>query len=510
MKSIREYKNGKNAPSLNQILCQSLWYSQCCVLSVAFMSGFGIPWNYDENMVREWLNPNDIKKDELNVHENMTVLRAVYKKGNPHYCNAYNGNIDDYQNYLWDDNSFKKTITPSSQAYLIMDEIMLAKYFHNCAKGCYRESKNINGKIVDSHLLINSAKIQGKFASDYLRNEDGLFVSKKDISENPYGDPVLEDQEEQPDISDQALMLKAFSMLSYACKNPDYPMFEDEGFSLEFKKYADELYVVFKDSYDEIFESKTKDICSVISASIEYCRLCESKPDAANFITSLALELDSRIDMSGNVLRFPYENKLSSNSTCFMVLKTLMESYRFTGIEKFLNTAKALYRKLNLLWNSNACLYALDSDDKYRYTARDVSFVIAGLNSLRLFADGDMAGDAKSKLIYYFNNAVNNSKISQSRFAPPSVSDFETLFNNKRFKDGKVDSPFSDSDIPDHLDIEIAPVFAKKFTYKTKKNNFSINSSSFYSEYALCLAFEMLQMNYPEIECFYSKDGAEF
>lgn len=504
MKSIKQYKESKSNSTLSGILGQSLWYARCCVLSVSFMSGFGLPWNYDDARFNMWFDILHNDENKYEIPENVTILRSIYKKGDPHYSNTYNGNDKDYRNFMWDDSSFKKIITPAAQAYLIMDEIMLAKYFHKCMDDEYKISENHSEKLTTSLLLINSAIVQVQFASDYLRNSDGLFVSKTDLSQNSYGDPYLEEVDGLPTVSDQALVLKALSMLSDSLMDDKLPLFKDNSDALSVKKYADEIFQVFLDSPDEIFNSKTRDLCNVISSSIQYYALSQNKDAVFDYITRLALELESRVDMSGNLTRFPFENKLTSNSSCFTAIKALMEAYKFTGIYKFLNTSITLYKKLNLLWDPVNNLYLLDNEDKYKYTLRDIGSVISGLNALRLFANDDYKNDAGSKLLRFFNSAVNSSKLVQSSMPPPPDRDFESFFNCLRSGSESVAyGDFCNVDIPQALESGIAPVFAKKFTFSPKKRKFDINSCSFYSEYALFTASEMLQMNYPEIQCFY-------
>lgn len=507
MKSIKGHQYNKSDLKLNNILGQSLWYARCGTLSVSLMSGFGLPWNYDGTRVREWLRVLDNRIIENNIPENLMLLRAVYKKGSPHYYNAYNGNRNDYQNFLWDDSSFKKIITPTSQSYLIMDEIMLAKYFCDCSNIDFQETENIAEKKALSLYLINSAVIQAQFMSDYLRNYDGLFISKIDKSESPYGQPHLEDIDKQPAVSEQALALEAFCMLANTLENKAYPLLENPDFSTICKKYAEEIYVMFHNSFDDIFLGKTKELCNIISACIEYYKTNPNDKDILNYITTLSLELESRIDMSGNVLRFPDHGSLTSNSSCFLAVKTLIQAYKVTGIYKFQKSADLVYKKLNLLWDPYSNLYSLDSDDKYKYTLRDVGSVIGGLNAIRLFGEDEYRQDSEYKLVSFFNAAVNTSGLVQASQPPPRLDDCEGYFSCSRNNtDSIIYEDFCSPGIPQSLEAGLAPVFGKKFTYKPKKRKYNINSTSFYSDYALYTVNEMFYMAYPFIHCYYEKE----
>jgi hypothetical protein len=184
----------------------------------------------------------------------------------------------------------------------------------------------------------------------------------------------------------------------------------------------------------------------------------------------------------------------------------LIEAYAITEIHKFLDCAYLIYNKLNLLWDPINSLYSLDNDDKYKYTLKDVGCVIAGLNSMRLFGEGGYKTEACDKLITFFNSSLNNSGLVQASFPPPTLDDWEghkrCLINNR---DSIINEDFCHSDIPQVFDVSTAPVFAKKFTFKPKKQKFKVNSDSFYSEYALFTVNELLCMNYPDIECFHKK-----
>lgn len=487
LKSIKEHQSDKSSFSLQNILGQSLWYAMSSILSVSVMSGFGLPWNYDSTKVSEWLNPLQDRSAENIVPENLAILRAVYKKGDPHYNNAYNGNRNDYQNFLWSESSFKKVITPTSQSYLIMDEVMLAKYLYNGPESELRSKGNLFENKDLSLILMNSAILQCQFMSDYLRNGNGLFISKLDITQNQYGEPDLEIAEKTPVICEQAFALEAFSMVSRFLKNDENNVFHNSKMSESAGKLAEQIYDMFQDSPEDVYGSKTRDLCSIISSCIQYYKSNEDDGTILNYITMLCLELESRIDMSGNVLRLPDEDSFTSSSSSFMVMKTLIQAYRVTGIYKFQSSASLLYKKLNLLWSPSCSLYLLDDDDKYKYTLRDVGSVLGGLNAVRLFGEDELRDEAKKKLMSFFNSAVNTSGIVQASVSPPSADHYEN---------------FCHPGIPECLEVGIAPVFAKKFTYKPKKHKFNINSSAFYSDYALYTANEMLCMNYPGFDCF--------
>jgi hypothetical protein len=68
---------------------------------------------------------------------------------------------------------------------------------------------------------------------------------------------------------------------------------------------------------------------------------------------------------------------------------------------------------------------------------------------------------------------------------------------------------FCSRDIPQSVESGVAPVFGKKFTYKPKKHSYKLNSSSFYSDYALLAMNEFLYMSYPEIDCFHGRVSIE-
>jgi len=470
------------------------------------MSGFGLLWNYNDARVEEWCSILDKKDVKHLFPENVSILRAVYKKGNPRFANAYNGNSRDFQNFLWEDSSFKKVITPSAQSYLIMDEIMLAKYLYDCSKIDAAGVKNQKEKQFLSILLTNSAVIQGEFLSDAMRNYDGLFVSKADKTENPFGSPELEETGEPPSITDQALAMEAFSMLSSTLNDSRYPAFKDEEKALTMKKWAEEIYSMLLESPEDVFYSKTRDLCNIISACIEYARANQYDKDIINYTTELALELESRLDMSGNLLRYPDENNLTSSTSCFLAIKALVQACRITGIYKFLSAASLLYKKLNLLWDPSCSLYSLDGEDKYKYTLRDVGSVIAGLNALRLFGEEDLREDAQEKFANFFDSAINQSRLIHSCVPPPDMEDCEGYASAMyRGSDTVEYRDFCHPDTPQYLELSVAPVFAKKFTYKPKKRKYSINSSSFYSDYALFTAREMLCTNYPAIDCYCSR-----
>jgi hypothetical protein len=292
-------------------------------------------------------------------------------------------------------------------------------------------------------------------------------------------------------------------MLAYILDDAEYPLFRNSRNAAVFRKYSDEIFSMLEGSPDDVFNSKARDLSTTISSCIQYYMLNPSD-GLLNYITTLSLELESRVDMSGNVLRFPGGNDLTSGSSCFVVIKSLIEAFSLTGIYKFLNSAITIYKKLNFSWDSTNDLYSLDNDDKYKYTLRDAGSVLSGINAIRIFSDDTSKHDAENKLISFFNSAINLSGLVQSCIPPPDIDDCEGNMSSIRNScTGVNENDFCHSDIPKSPGSCTAPVFAKKFTYKAKKHKFNVNSKSFYSDYALLTAYEMLCMNYPEIQCCY-------
>ncbi|NGX96510.1 MAG: hypothetical protein G4V63_15190, partial [Candidatus Afipia apatlaquensis] len=263
LRSISEHQHKKSEYTLKNILGQAIWYSRWCIESISLMSGFGICCEYDRAKINRLLKVLNIKNIEHILPENMTLLKAVYKKGDPHHCNAFNGNKNDFHNFLWDSSSFKKVINPSSQAYLILDEILIAKFLYKQSVSVH-SIKNIASTRATALVLMDCAKMQCEFMSGCLRNNEGLFVSKEETDLDGQGKLELSEEEDPPSVSDQALAMKAFSALASALQDKNYPVFEDDSFAGTCKKYADEIYSMLKDSPDDVFNSKAKDLCSII------------------------------------------------------------------------------------------------------------------------------------------------------------------------------------------------------------------------------------------------------
>lgn len=502
MRSISEYQYNKSNYSMDNISGQAFWYSNGAILSVSLMSGFGIPWEFDKSKISNWLAVLNCSDIEHIIPENITILRAVYKKGDPIFLNDCSDNKNDYHNYLWDSSSFKKIISPAAQSHLIMDEITLAKLMYKRCCTIEDSCEDTNRIKAIALLLINSAILQSEFMSGFLRNDSGLFVSKEDKSKNPIEDIELEDAEESPSVSDQALAMKAFSMLFGVLTDDGYPLFKNPYYASICRKYAHEICSMFMDSPDDVFNSKAKDLCNIISSFIQYYYVNPTS-ELLSYICVITLELESRIDMSGNLIRFPGESDLTSSSSCFAAIKCLIESYRVTGIDKFLSAAQLIYKKLNILWDSVNNLYMLDSDDKYKYTLRDVGSVLSGLNAIRLFGSEEYKLDGEAKLISFFHSAVNASGLLQSCIPPPDEKQVDGLYDCSKSKAGKITvENFCYPDIPQFPGAYTAPIFAKKFTYKPKKHKFNVNSKSFYSDYSLYAIFEILCINYPDVDCF--------
>lgn len=497
MRGIDEHKS-RSSLTLESIIPQSLWYARCCILSASLMSGFGIRVEGTQSRDEDYIR---ILRDEGNKEQipgGAVMLRAIYKKGDPHFASQPEVGSREDRSYVWDESSFKRIVSPSSQAFLMLDEVMLAKYLYRRSEEGEDDSR-LNAL---PQILMDSAAAQGKFMSDYLRNSDGLFVSKLDSGRNPFMEPELEGDEDTPAVTEQAAAMKAYSALAVALDDDRYPLFRNPTSASSFKKYAEEILMMLRDSSDDVFGCKTKDLSGTISSLVQHHRSNPSN-ELLKYIASLAVELESRMDMSGNIARFPDSDTFTSNSSCFYVIKPLIESYRVTGIEKLLDASTLLYRKLDLCWDRSCGLYSLEPGDKYKYTLRDVGYVIAGLNTVRLFGDPSVRDEAAARLAAFFNSAVNSSGIVQSSMPPPDIGRHPARpERTDADQEESVKQEFITPGIPIFPKGNIAPVFAKKFTYRPKKRKYSINSSTFYSDYALFTASEMMCMGYPDVECF--------
>ncbi|WP_040212403.1 hypothetical protein [Clostridium polynesiense] len=406
------------------------------------------------------ISPKNFKKsfpnNDINIIKDFSPLLCVYKKANPKV-------IKDKEYSYWDSSTFKKEIVPSSCAFMTLSIMELINY--------YEGFKGIDDSMYQlSHLYKNLAKYQLDFYTSYLRNTDGVFIIKKNISEDSSDELKFEEKESKFKFSDQALMMTAFLK---------YSLLEDGKDKEAYKSFSQDILNMllhFKDSlYDLSFEELNK---IVFSLNISYCY--EENPQVVNFIIDLIELLKSRYEES-----MVLQEKID-HSSLFRI--NLMLSAKLCSLEHFSDISKVIRDSLLELYEKEKGIILKKSIKKeIKYSSEDLIFFI-----LSMLIDNEDDDDKYiSEIITdVYRHQIVNSKILTSWPESPSLDSPERylgftrsskhLMDEKNFKISTLDSP---------RDNEYSSVFLKSLEYNTRKETFTPSKISFDSTKNMNLIF---------------------
>ena len=135
---------------------------------------------------------------DITTTSNFSPLLCMYRKSSPNYIHSknYNG---------FDEDSFRKDISPLTNALMTANIINLSTY--------YSRFKDADEKIYTySKVYKQLAKEQLKFYSEHLRNPEGVFIEKRNLAENNYKGFNLTDKSNKFKFSDQAFMMVSYNL----------------------------------------------------------------------------------------------------------------------------------------------------------------------------------------------------------------------------------------------------------------------------------------------------------
>ena len=107
--------------------------------------------------------------NDISTLNNFSPLLCIYRKASPMF-------IHNKTSHGFDESTFKKEISPNTNALMTLCLLELSKYYSHFTEG----NRNITS-LENSYKYL--AKEQLQFYSEHLRNAEGLFVTKKNISD---------------------------------------------------------------------------------------------------------------------------------------------------------------------------------------------------------------------------------------------------------------------------------------------------------------------------------------
>ncbi|WP_244833747.1 hypothetical protein [Clostridium sp. BJN0001] len=448
-----------NNLSQNEIKSQLFHLSKETVKSIVLNSKCGL--------LASFKNSKNSSIDDISILNNFSPLLCMYKKASPLF-------IHSKTSHGLDESSFKKDITPFSNALMTLSLLELSEYYS------HYDSRNIPSFSKSYSYL---AKKQLDFYSENLRNPEGLFVTKKNVSDANMKGFVLVDKNNDFKFSDQALMMDAY-YLYYYYNNNDKNADEYKDFSLEilsmFKEYNYALYDL----------SFSENLINFMAFNIFYeyslnedCR--ELILDIGDFLMSKFYEKDYY---------------MSSITDCSLFAVALMKAYQHTKINTFKDMSYDIEDKLISLYNSDKNIYLKLSDKKdFKFSCNEIN---SYLLSLIIYSDKSQREiELKPVISGIYRKFYVDSSLLNSWPAAPTIDEAERYKNLSLSSNDMLDETFfrmPNMQTPESSGL--ASVFIKNISYSRKKENFSVSKNTFDSEKNMLNFFLNIHFYKPSIK----------
>lgn len=380
--------------------------------------------------------------NDISTLNNFSPLLCLYRKASPMF-------IHNKTSHGFDESTFKKEISPTTNALMTLCLLELSKYYSHFTEG----NRNINS-LENAYKYL--AKEQLQFYSKHLRNAEGLFVPKKNISDGNSKGYELVDKDNKFKFSDQAFMMDAY--LLYSIYNPSDDACED------YKIFSYEILQVFKEYKDSLYDlSFTESIEIFLALNVFY--------KYSNSLIARELILDL-----GDYLVNKFQEKdyyIDSLDDCALFAICLMEAYKHTDIISFKETAKEINEKLLSLYDNDKNIFLKISDKKdIKYSCTEINFYLI---SLILYSEEtDKTNDLKPIVSGIFKRFYVNGGLLSSWPEAPTLDEVERYKRlSLRVDDMMDESYFRMSVLPTPKSTGLAPIFVKNLEYSKKKDNLS-------------------------------------
>lgn len=399
--------------------------------------------------------------NDISTLNNFSPLLCIYKKSSPTF-------IHSKTSHGFDDSSFKKDIIPCTNALMTLCILELSDYYSNYTKS-HRNVTSLEG----SYKLL--AKEQLFFYSEQLRNSEGVFIEKKNISENTSKGYNLIEKDNKFNFLDQAFMMNAYYL--YSLYNPEDSSSED------FKNFSLQILSMFTYFKDALYNVSFDDGCKILLAFnvfFEYSNEESCKELIMDFSDFLINKFDEKDYFS------------SSIDSCSLLAISLVDSYKHTNIAAFKEKSDEILAKLEGLYDEEKGIFLKLTDKKdYKYSSLEICFYFLAilLNS----REKEDSLEYKTNLSNLYKKYFINSPLITSWPDAPTLDEVERYRNLSLKADDMIDeSFFRMPNLQTPNSSGIAPIFVKSISYSKKKNVFTKAKDSFDSGKNMLILFSLI------------------
>lgn len=386
--------------------------------------------------------------NDISILNNFSPLLCLYRKASPLF-------IHSKSSQGFDEATFKKEINPSTSALMTLCLLELAEYYSHYNEG----NRNIASLEKPFKYL---AKEQLQFYSENLRNNEGLFVDKKNTSDGNSKGYSLIDKDGKFKFSDQAFMMDAYLLYSYYN--------ESDQISDEYIKFSHEILDMFKNYKSALYDLSFNEALLVFFALNIFYKY-SSDSDAKKLILDL-----------GDFLITKFQEKdyyLDSIDDCALFSICLMEAYKHTDIISFKEIAKEINEKLISLYDPDKNIILKLSDKKEsKYSCLEVNSYL--LCMLMHSLQEDKPTELRSIISGIYRKFFVNGGLLTSWPEAPTLDEVERYKKLSLRSDDMLDETYFRMPVlPTPKSTGLAPVFVKSLTYSKRKDSLSTKRSSF-------------------------------
>ena len=450
--NIYDIRSKLNNFSLNNIMWSSLF------------SGMGIINPLTEKDVERFFKLNKSDNNTKDLLSNYVPIKCIYAKGHPIFVNPP-VEILNPGKYMWDFDSFDRSISLSAQAFLILDLCIAAELLYESS-------------ITDGLIALKSARLIYDFISTYLRNEDGLFVNGVDKTKDFEKDLKIKISSKKVNLYEQILVFEASLYLHNVSCDEYYKEYKTSK-SETFINEALSLFDYIHNNYQLLFDLSTKDIALSISSLSRCCSITADtklKENLRFLIFNLMCELEARIVITGEVKDDLDRDVTSSVISHFKVYSAMLEGFMQIGVEKFKDIAERIYNTILDLYDPALGLFLMKDYNHISYTISDIAEIIKSflLNEM-IYKNSNSLETLRS----FYDFSIDRSGIVQS-------------IVKKIINSNSMDIILGEH-IPLMDEINKAPIFLKNLKFKISKKNTTYEiSKSYNSLYGLYASYLFL------------------
>ncbi|MGL5069068.1 MAG: hypothetical protein ACRC6T_14855 [Sarcina sp.] len=444
-----------NSISPKEIESQLLFFTRESIKHLVFESKCGVP--ISQKTLKKTLSDS-----EYNKIKELNPVLAIYKKAKP---NIYYSK----HSKLWDETSFKRELLVSSNALMTLSLLKLAQY--------YKAFKGIDDKLYElSKTYVKIAKVQLDFYYENLRNSEGFFVDKKNISNSNTSFPDLVESSSNFSFADQAYMMAAY--YSYSKVSDDLK--ENE----TFKNFALEILDMF-DNRKEFLYDESLEECSNICYAFNIMHSVSKNPKCKSLL------LDMSDFILSQYLDYGIDEKDMSLATITSL--NLFLTYNNTGLLTFKESFCDICKLFKSLFNEEIGSFIKPGekkDVKY-YNIETILYLI----NLMLYSKNKDDKETDALICNFFKQSVVHSSLMTSFPASPNLDSPERYkhFSSKS-SDLLDDLMFCLPDITTPESNCLAPIYLKSTSYSKKKGDFTSSKTNFESFNNLFLDYIILDL----------------